>query len=311
MKILGISGGRKDGNNDSMCKEALMAAKEVGADIEFIHLLDLDIKHCTGCTACVGSLMSGKGNMCVLKDDFDWLLDKMLDADGIIFANPIFCKGAPSLFLAIRDRFGPRMDRGNNVIATKIAEATNGKIPDPRILKDKVVSYIGIGGSDWTTRFQCDSAIQALTPMWKVINNEVFPWSTGIVIDNDKVSRAHEIGANIAKAAQDIENASYKGEEGVCPHCHSRNFFLDRESTHAICCICGIEGDVKIVDGKVNFEFPKEQLEHAHDTLSGKFIHAEDIKKTVAISMELKKSDDYKQRIENYKNFITASKPER
>jgi|GEM_PF-5335397 len=28
--------------------------------------------------------------MCVLKDDFDWLLDKMLDADGIIFANPIF-----------------------------------------------------------------------------------------------------------------------------------------------------------------------------------------------------------------------------
>lgn len=25
--------------------------------------------------------------MCVLKDDFDWLLDKMLDADGIIFAS--------------------------------------------------------------------------------------------------------------------------------------------------------------------------------------------------------------------------------
>lgn len=52
------------------------------------------------------------------------------------------------------------------------------------------------------------------------------------------------------------------------------------------------------------------QLEHAHDTLSGKFIHAEDIKKTVAISMELKKSDDYKQRIESYKNFITATKPQ-
>ena len=90
MKILGISGGRKDGNNDAMCKEALMAAKEMGAEVEFIRLIDLDIKHCTGCTACVSSLMSGKGNMCVLKDDFDWLLDKMLDADGIIFANPIF-----------------------------------------------------------------------------------------------------------------------------------------------------------------------------------------------------------------------------
>ena len=38
MKILGISGGSKNGNNDAMCKEALMGAKEAGADIEFINL---------------------------------------------------------------------------------------------------------------------------------------------------------------------------------------------------------------------------------------------------------------------------------
>ena len=31
MKILGISGGMPNGSNDSMCKEALMGAKEVGA----------------------------------------------------------------------------------------------------------------------------------------------------------------------------------------------------------------------------------------------------------------------------------------
>jgi hypothetical protein len=61
----------------------------------------------------------------------------------------------------------------------------------------------------------------------------------------------------------------------------------------------------------IRFEFPEEQLGHAHDTLSGKFIHADDIKKTVAISMELKKSEDYKKRMENYKNFIKGSKPER
>lgn len=309
MKILGISGGRKDGNNDSMCKEALMAAEKMGAEVEFIRLLDLDIKYCTGCTACVGALMTGKGNMCVLKDDFDWLLDKMLDADGILFANPIFCKGTPSLFLTIRDRFGPRMDRGNNFVATKIAEQTGEKAPDPRIMKDRAVSYIGIGGSDWVTRFQCDSAIQALTPMWKVIDNEVFPYSTGIVMDDVKVAKVQQIGVNLVNAAKDIEKAAYQGEEGVCPHCHSRNFFLDRESTHAVCCMCGIEGDVKVVDGKVSFEFPEEQLEHAHDTLSGKLLHCDDIKKTVAISMELKKSDEYKKRLENYKNFISATKP--
>ena len=90
MKILGISGGNKNGANDCMCKEALLAAKEQGAEIEFVRLMDLDIKHCTGCKACVMSLFSGRGNMCVLKDDFQWLLDKMLDADGIIFSIPIF-----------------------------------------------------------------------------------------------------------------------------------------------------------------------------------------------------------------------------
>ena len=31
------------------------------------------------------------------------------------------------------------MDRGNNIIGTKIAEETGGTAPDPRILKDKVI----------------------------------------------------------------------------------------------------------------------------------------------------------------------------
>ena len=38
MKILGISGGTKNGANDCMCKEALLAAKEQGAEIEFVRL---------------------------------------------------------------------------------------------------------------------------------------------------------------------------------------------------------------------------------------------------------------------------------
>ena len=69
MKILGISGGTKNGNNDAMCKEALMGAKEAGAEVEFINLNELHIEHCTGCTACVMSLMSGKGGACPIKDD--------------------------------------------------------------------------------------------------------------------------------------------------------------------------------------------------------------------------------------------------
>lgn len=58
MKILGISGGTRNGANDCMCKEALLAAKAEGAEIEFIRLTDLNIQHCTGCKACVMALFS-------------------------------------------------------------------------------------------------------------------------------------------------------------------------------------------------------------------------------------------------------------
>ena len=304
MKVLGISAGTKNGSNDAMCKQALMGAQELGAEIEFIRVLDLDIKHCTGCIGCVMSLMTGKGNKCVLKDDFDWLLDKMLDADGIILSAPIFEKGTAGIVRTLTDRFGPRLDRGNNIISTKIAEATGGVVPDPRILKDKVISFMGVGGSDWCTRVQCDHGMLALTPMWKVIDNDKYEWSKKIIMEDEKLDRATEIGRNIAKAAMDMDNAQYLGDKGVCPHCHSNNFFMSPESDDVICCLCGIEGKMKIEDGKPVFDFPEEHVKMAHDTLSGKFIHGEDIKKNEGELMAIKKTDDYKQRVQKYKAFI-------
>ena len=264
---------------------------------------------CTGCTACVQSVLGGRGGKCVLKDDFDWLLDKMLDADGIVFSTPIFEKGATGLFHTITDRFGPRMDRGNNIIGTKIAEETGGTAPDPRILKDKVISFMSVGGSDWVTRTQCDAGMLALTPMWKVIDNEVFPWALSILVEDERVARAHQIGRNIAEAAKNIEHAQYQGDAGVCPHCHSRNFHL--QDGKAICCLCGLEGEIHNESGKYSFTFPAEQLEHAHDTLSGKFIHGNDIKENTGKKIANMQTEKYKARQAAYRAFITATVPEK
>ena len=142
MKILGISSGTLNGSNDSMCKEGLMGAQEAGAEIEFINLHKLDIKHCTGCIACVKSIMSGRGRTCALKDDFLWLLDKMLDADGILMVSPIFENGVPGIVHTVCDRFGPSMDRGNLVIADMLSKEHGGPGVDPRLLKDKVISFM-------------------------------------------------------------------------------------------------------------------------------------------------------------------------
>ena len=319
MKILGISGGMPNGCNDSMCKEALMGAREAGADIEFVNLNTLNIQHCTGCKACVMSLFSGRGNDCVLKDDFQWLVDKMYDADGIVWSIPIFEKFSTGTFHTIMDRFGPRLDRGNVMIAQKIAEQ-GGKPIDPKYLKEKVVSYMGVGGSDWTTRIQADFATQALTPKWTMVYNETFQWSLDIVMNDEAIAKAHKIGYDTALAAKKVADGTfeaplgicgedYKGPAGVCPHCHSRNFFL-QEDGKAVCCVCGIEGVMERVDGKYVFQFDAEsQLPHAHDTISGKFIHGDDIQRNEGKVRQAKQTDEYKARVERYKSFISPSKP--
>lgn len=315
-KIVGVSFGTKNGNNDSICKEALMGAKEAGCEIEFIRAMDLDIKHCTGCITCVKMLMSGRGNMCIHHDDFDWLAFKMFNADGVIMVDPIFETGATGLFHTIMDRFGPRMDTGNNFISTKIAEANiaqgkPGKVPDPVIMSPKVVSYIGIGGSDWGTHIQSDHQIQSMTPTWKVIDNEWVPWSKDALMKDDVVARAHQIGINLAEAAKDIEHAEYKGDAGVCPHCHCNDFYLVPGGNRAICTVCGLEGTVSLEDGVVKVIYKDEDLHKAHDTLSGKEIHGRDIQENEARLANFQKSDEYKARVKKYREFIQPSMPER
>ena len=141
----------------------------------------------------------------------------------------------------------------------------------------------------------------------EVIDNEWFSWSKEFVMDDAKMARAHEIGVNIAHAAKDFEKAAYKGEQGVCSHCHSRNFFLSPDNTHAICCMCGIKGDIVIENGRPVFVFPEEKLQHAHDTLPGKFIHGDDIKRMETSLMELQKTEAFKARKKKYNDFISET----
>ncbi|MFD0898269.1 NAD(P)H-dependent oxidoreductase [Loigolactobacillus binensis] len=310
MKVLGISFGTKGGTNDSLCVEALEGAQDAGAEVEFIQMSTLNILHCTGCVTCSRVLLSGKGNTCILNDDFNWLLDKMLDADGIVISDPIFEEGASGLFHTLMDRFGPRLDRGNNIINDKIAAQTGGKMTDPRILQDKVISYMGVGGSEWGTRVQVEHAMHALTTMWKVIDNKWFPWAKGILMDDQRLAEVRQVGTNIAKAAADIAHATYQGKPGVCPHCHSNLFYLDPDNGTATCSECGIVGKLDMVAGKPKFSFPDEQLEKAHDTLSGKFIHGNDIKdKIEGEFLKTMKTPEYKERKKGYRHFIKAIKP--
>lgn len=308
MKILALSGGTHNGTNDAMAREALMGAAEQGAEVEYINLYDLNLKPCTGCIACVGSLMGGGSGNCILKDDFDWLCGKLDEADGILLVMPIFEKGAPAIFKILQDRlFGPSHDIGTNTVAKMIAGKMGKPGPGPEKFPKKVVSLIGIGGSDWMTRFSSDLNIAVMVPMWKVIDDVVFSWSKSLIMEDDKVARVHEIGVNLAKAAADFENAKYLGDPGVCPNCHSRNFFLHGDGV-AECEVCGIKGKLS-TEGGFKFDFDPEQMEHAHNLVPGKILHMKDIGENEGRLADQKKSEEYKVRQAKYKEFLTAAKP--
>ena len=85
MRILGICGSpRKEGNTDVLLMEALRGAHEAGAEVEKIFLRDKDISPCLEIYGCK---VDGR---CVIEDDFHDVAEKMVQADALILASPIF-----------------------------------------------------------------------------------------------------------------------------------------------------------------------------------------------------------------------------
>lgn len=307
MKILGLSCGTRNGNNDTMCRVALEAAQEMGAEIEFIHVFDWDIKYCSGCVACSRGLVMGKGMICTQKDDYAALFDKMAEADGVLVVDPIYEKGGSGLFHVLADRMGPGHDIGMmHMLDGKLKEQGKEGL-NPMYLKKKAISFVGIGGSDWACRVETDHAMLALSPAWKVINNEYFSWSKDVIMQDDKVERMKEIGRNLVEAAKDVENAKWMGKEGACPHCNGNNFYIYPGTTDCECELCGLHGTLEVIDGAFKFKFDPADEHKAHDTISGKKLHGDDIFQNEGRLMNLFKNPEFKARKEHYTNVCAPT----
>lgn len=84
-KVLILSASpRKGGNSDLLCDEFLKGSHEAGNIAEKIFLKHKTIGYCTGCGVCFG------GKPCSQKDDMGEILEKMVNADVIVMATPIY-----------------------------------------------------------------------------------------------------------------------------------------------------------------------------------------------------------------------------
>ena len=85
-KVLIISSSpRKGGNSDMLCDEFMKGVLETGNEVEKIFLKEKVIHPCTGCSVC-----SMYGKPCPQKDDAAEIVEKMIAADVIVMATPVY-----------------------------------------------------------------------------------------------------------------------------------------------------------------------------------------------------------------------------
>ena len=125
MNILAIneSPRGKNGNTEVLLKSFLKGCEESGAEVETVYLKDKDIKHCNGCFTC-RSKTPGK---CIQKDDMEELLNKISQADVMVYATPLYYFTVTGMMKDFMDRMLPLNNR-------EIIEV-NGKATHPRRVK--------------------------------------------------------------------------------------------------------------------------------------------------------------------------------
>jgi multimeric flavodoxin WrbA len=101
MKALGISGSpRKNGNTEILTAHCLKAMAEEGLDTELVSLAGMDIRGCNACNYC------RENDGCSIEDDLQPVYEKMVAADAIIIASPVYFGSATALVKGLLERTG-------------------------------------------------------------------------------------------------------------------------------------------------------------------------------------------------------------
>jgi multimeric flavodoxin WrbA len=99
VRVLGIMGSpRRHSNTEILLDKALEGATDAGAEIEKVLVSRLKISPCLEIYACF------KDGNCTIRDDMQALYDKLVEADHIVFASPIFFYGVTGQAKALIDR---------------------------------------------------------------------------------------------------------------------------------------------------------------------------------------------------------------
>jgi len=122
-----------------LLRQALSGASSAGAEAEYLRLCKFNIMPCIACSACYST------GECPLQDDFAAVLPKILAADRLIFATPIF-------FMSVCAQAKILIDRCQCLWASKYI--LKRPIIGPREIS-RLAMVIAVGGKKGGKGFDC------------------------------------------------------------------------------------------------------------------------------------------------------------
>lgn len=163
--VLGISGSpHRHGNTETLLDSFLDGAKAAGASVEKVILKDLAYSPCRGCNVC------HRSGDCVVKDDATVLYDRILAADCVVLASPIYTMGITAELKGL-------IDRVQFLWARKFVQKTLF-FSDEHIRQHKGL-FVSTAGQNWDHVF--DGAFPAITAFF---NSTGFEYYDNIIANN-------------------------------------------------------------------------------------------------------------------------------
>jgi len=96
---------RRNSNSDALAEEFAKGAREAGHSVEKLTLAGKKLEFCRGCLSCQTT------HRCVIHDDAAELWEKMVQADALVFATPVY-------YYEMSGQMKTLLDRGNPVFGT-------------------------------------------------------------------------------------------------------------------------------------------------------------------------------------------------
>ncbi len=199
VKVIGISGSpHRHGNTETLLDNFLSGASHSGAEVDKIILRSMDYTPCRGCNAC------HKTGECIVQDDAEVIIERVMSCDCLAVASPIYSMGITAELKGL-------IDRAQYIWAQKFILKTL-IYSDPLIRRHKGV-FISTAGLPWEHVF--DAAFPAITAFFNTIGFEYYDNIIANDMDTHKGIRGHptalaeafEKGENVVRVIGSLEKS--------------------------------------------------------------------------------------------------------